>query len=42
MHQPYYDKPESSGVRLNDPEQLKQMVTDADAAGLQVRLSYRI
>ena len=39
MHQPYNDKPESSGVRLNDPVQLKQMVTEADAAGLQVSLS---
>ena len=36
MHQPYADNPNSSGVRLNDPEQLSKMVKDANFAGLQV------
>lgn len=38
MHQPYADNPDSTGVRLNDPEQLSRLVKEADTAGLQVKL----
>ena len=37
MHEPYADDPSTSGVRLTDQKVLQQLVTEAHAAGLQVR-----
>ena len=39
MHQPYADDSTTSGVRLTDQKVLKQLMTDAHQAGLQVMLS---
>ena len=38
MHQPYTDDPTTSGVRLTDQKALKQLMTEAHQAGLQVVL----
>ena len=36
MHQPYANDPSSRGVRLTPKETLRELVTAADVAGLQV------
>ena len=37
MHQPYADDASSSGMRATPLDELRQLVLQADAAGLQVR-----
>ncbi len=36
MHQPYTDQPDTSGIRVTQLEELQQLITGADATGLQV------
>lgn len=36
FYEPFTDKPESSGFPLVDPETLKTLISDADAAGLKI------
>lgn len=36
MHQPYRDQPDTSGIRVTPLEELQQLITGADATGLQV------
>ena len=38
MHQPYADKPDSTGVRLHDAAELRQMASHAHDVGLNVGL----
>ena len=36
MHQSYTDQPDTSGIRVTPLEELQQLITKADATGLQV------